>query len=108
MYDDRELGFERRDMYASTTETALMRTEMADIYLKPRVHIKSSPGEAHHLSSQYRYGAEIPDSRHITMRIKASNPSHTVTRITLALVDCGATANFISREVVCEAKTRFY
>ena len=65
--------------------------------LQPRAHLQPSRAEANYLGSQYLCGASAPDSQHITLRIEASNPeTDRVTRTVRALVDCGATSNFIS------------
>ena len=65
--------------------------------LRARAHLQPSRAEANYLGSQYLCGASAPDSQHITLRIETSNPETcNVTRTVRALVDCGATSNFIS------------
>ena len=65
--------------------------------IQPRAHLQPSRAEANYLGSQYLCGASVPDSQHLTLQIDASKPdAPRVTRTVRALIDCGATSNFIS------------
>ena len=72
--------------------------ELISCTLQLRAHLQPSHVEAEHLSSQYLCGASIPDTSHITVEIEVSNPTSArlITRTVKALIDSGASANFIS------------